>query len=1789
MATDKTSSTFATTYKDDYNADDHYHRILFNSGRALQARELTQSQTIIQEEVARFGRNIFKEGAAVTGGDKTIDGEYRYVKITTVNAGGLFASIPIGTKFTGATSGVSARVIGVVAAENSDPDTLYIRYVDNGSASASSSTLVFANGETIADDTGVTSYSLTVAASDATGAGVRVTIAAGDFFALGHFVSAPEQSIILSKYSRTVDTVIGFRATEQIITTSDDNDLYDNAGNVVNTSSPGADRYKITLTFIEESDLVSGDTFIYLATIENSKIINENTTLDSYKTINDLIAQRTKEESGDYVVKPFLLSYEDGTNDSNLTAVVSAGLAYVNGYRAELPNTTKLLVPRSQATETVNNDAVPMSFGNYVLSDTSVGQSTDTLGQKNLLDSAAATIGFGRIRSVEEDGAFHRVYLFDVQMNSDKNFSDVRQVGVSTNYNVIVSETGGIAKLQDAGSNTFLFPMSRQRSDTFEGTSLTYQEYASKASGGTTQVVLDQLPLGQTYTDTDLWIVSPSDGDVIANPTIVVTNGSRDATITGLSTSTTYHIRHYINVTDTLAAFTYASKTLTSTTVTNAIVADGNRKYIDLAEFDIFEVDSVRDSDGSGADIKSKFILDNGQRDTHYTQGRLYLDSAYDHTTDVYVNFRYFEHGAGGYYYSKQSYNVPFAEIPKHILGDGTEISLRDYIDIRPDINRGTLGSAVKTFKIPRNGTNLLGNSTYFLPRADKVLVSQDGIIQVLMGDQAQSPQFKPTPDDTLELYKVIMNPNTIDGNDLSISPIEHKHYTMADIGKLEAKLDRLEEWTTLSLLELESKLTGVLDSAGDTRAESGFVVDDFSDQRIADTGLPFYSASIDPDGKNVRPSFEEENVRLIFNSSESQGVILKGDNLYLKYDSVAWQEQSLASSEPVAINPNGYIDYLGCIELSPSSDEWKVSSFDASYAFSGTSKIDTKQAFLWNNWQWNWIGRSVEDYHVTTQQMRRLENGGIGASSRHAIVDDPSYISNDGSFVTVTSTGKHVNRIVSSNTLRSTIGNRVVDIALIPWMRSRKVRFRAKGLKPNTTHVPFFDGVNVSSWCKDEPFVRYSELDSDNGNIYENNSSLSGNSALVSDANGEIEGVFLIPANRPELTIRTVRRGRLTTTYTGVRFRAGLKEFKLTDLTINNQANSGSKASAYYFAGGVIPMGLETIRTRITALAGSNLYLPYSVAETGNFLNAVNNDYVRLINPQLSGKWGNETTAITALNNYNGVMSQVISDYIGVDQLQFAGNNNSTVPQSTKPLAQTFTVDNQFGVTLTRVDLYFADRVDSDGLGVQLTIRPIENGVPSLTHVVPGSCVVKRSSQINLPATSSPGLGDLVSTEFEFEEPVFLSPFRQYAIVLTTQSPNYKVYVATLGKTVIGSTERFISSQPAPGKLYLPQSGKNYLPSNSSDLMFTLRRAKFLPSNGAGSFNTSYKGGATGSAVLRNAVIPKRLLLNNPIRTTNASSTIYVDHPCHGLAAGEGVVLSGALAVGGITAAQLNKKHTVSAVDMSGFQIALTAGTATSTTVGGGNNVLSTRNIAFNLINPYIESTIPNQTSIDIAAKFTSGKSLGGSETKFAQDASWSRITPKVNLVFDNPRLIANDSAEDSALSGNSSAYIKIDMKSGNDYVSPIIDLQRASMILVQNCIDDTGTRSIFPVPETSPNSPVGGARHITTPISVFAGAVGFELRNNYTKPAGSTFEFYYRTSNGSENIYEQPWILQSPTTPLVTTVRNGRRSAIYLAGGKGGYLNSFTQIQGKFVFRSTNSSNVPTISSMKWKFLAT
>ena len=77
-----TTNFNVSPYYDDYDEDKAFLRVLFRPGYAVQARELTQLQTILQKQSSRLGDHIFKDGSSVLGGEVTLDTEVSYLKLS---------------------------------------------------------------------------------------------------------------------------------------------------------------------------------------------------------------------------------------------------------------------------------------------------------------------------------------------------------------------------------------------------------------------------------------------------------------------------------------------------------------------------------------------------------------------------------------------------------------------------------------------------------------------------------------------------------------------------------------------------------------------------------------------------------------------------------------------------------------------------------------------------------------------------------------------------------------------------------------------------------------------------------------------------------------------------------------------------------------------------------------------------------------------------------------------------------------------------------------------------------------------------------------------------------------------------------------------------------------------------------------------------------------------------------------------------------------------------------------------------------------------------------------------------------------------------------------------------------------------------------------------------------------------------------------------------------------------------------------------------------------------------
>jgi hypothetical protein len=524
--------------------------------------------------------------------------------------------------------------------------------------------------------------------------------------------------------------------------------------------------------------------------------------------------------------------------------------------------------------------------------------------------------------------------------------------------------------------------------------------------------------------------------------------------------------------------------------------------------------------------------------------------------TGVYATFDHFDHSTPGDFFAFESYDSDeiggYQNIPTHTLSNGSVISLANVLDFRSVKNPtdGTfVGGDAIVRELPQPNDTITFDASYYLQQTGKLILTSEGSLQFLEGEVgAPAISFPEAPVSTMGLYDIILGANTLNDSDLLMQQIDHRRFTMKDIGLIEKRVDRLEEATTLTLLELDTKNIEILDSSGLNRTRSGFATDNFEDQVLADTRNIDYAASIDPFASFLHPAFYEDNVRLIYDSDNSTNIIKKGDNLYLDYDSADFMDASKASTA-IIMNPFDFAQWRATIKLSPSSDEWRDTETVTGKVVDGGLQLDTKQAYLWNNHEWNWSGKELEDLKVGSR--------------------------------TSNTKNKIFNKVVTDEKIRELIGSRVIDTVLIPFMRQKKVYFRADGLRPNTEHFAFFDREAVASWVREETFIRYADDPTDYGNIKKSATSHpEGSARLISDADGSIEGSFFIQAQK---------------------FRTGTREFHLLDVTGFNRDNARSVAVAAFTSAGLLDTVEEDFKSTRVLTFKSEKVPPPKPVHSGN------------------------------------------------------------------------------------------------------------------------------------------------------------------------------------------------------------------------------------------------------------------------------------------------------------------------------------------------------------------------------------------------------------------------------------------------------------------------------------------------------------------------------------------------------------------------------------------------------------
>lgn len=501
-------------YFDDFDEDKNFHRVLFRPGFAVQARELTQLQSILQNQLGRLADEVYIDGIIVTGGGLTTQ-EVAYVKLRDKDANNRVIAISDffsdngNTKIanavvTGVTSGVTGKLVfATTGSEASAPDnfTIHVHYTNSGT---NNTTKEFADGETLILRQSSNNAFIVAAnaiSSSATGFGLKANIQDGILYHKENFVRFGNQSVIVSKFDPQPNAYIGFTTSESVIDSNADQSLLDNATGATNFTAPGANRLKIDpVLTVKSFGFANTTSFFRVAEVINGQTVERP--LDrNLSTLGKFVAERVYDSSGNFAIEPFNIRVREHLKKTNslgrytvaengdtnkLVAEIETGSAYVHGEKIRL--TTPIFLDVDKATDFDTSDAVVVGqqFGNYVNAKEVVGtwdfQGLRTVSLRNTrqhgisgenLGAQAVSgteIGTARVRGFQYDSgtpgtynAQFRIYLFDIQMNSGQSFSSVRGLYVNNasgpkSMADIVLEANGDAKIQEPNLNNLVLP-----------------------------------------------------------------------------------------------------------------------------------------------------------------------------------------------------------------------------------------------------------------------------------------------------------------------------------------------------------------------------------------------------------------------------------------------------------------------------------------------------------------------------------------------------------------------------------------------------------------------------------------------------------------------------------------------------------------------------------------------------------------------------------------------------------------------------------------------------------------------------------------------------------------------------------------------------------------------------------------------------------------------------------------------------------------------------------------------------------------------------------------------------------------------------------------------------------------------------------------------------------------------------------------------------------------------------------------------------------------------------------
>ena len=889
---------------------------------------------------------------------------------------------------------------------------------------------------------------------------------------------------------------------------------------------------------------------------------------------------------------------------------------------------------------------------------------------------------------------------------------------------------------------------------------------------------------------------------------------------------------------------------------------------------------------GKYKDITNKFTLDKGQREEYYDYSRLVRIGTQVPERRLLVVFDHYTipSNDNGDVFTVLSYDSDrFSEdIPT--IGD-RNIRASDTLDFRPRVSvfdpstattspfafesRGFTANSIKFTLKPGEGS-LIGYD-YYLPRIDRIYLDKFANVIVRKGISSINPQPPSNEDfDLMQLGEIQLPPYLYNVDDASIQLLENRRYTMRDIGNIEDRVENLERYTSLSLLEVGTESLRIEDSNGNNRFKSGIFVDDFIDESLSDDELTTASileGQLRPqsfsNSLQLRPIPSTEIAENELDLSENYDLLdpnvqKTGNAITLKYDSIEWINQPFATRVE-NVNPFHVVEYVGEIKLQPNTDNWvrtiRIPPLTIRNTVNRTNTIRV----------WGRTGRQIRFW-----QRRGSSFTISGWAFGGFLLRRPFTQRTDGR---ATPRARFVTRTIQIparirnilNLLRNprrTVSSRTRDVLLSSgvekYIRSRNVSFFGTGFRPLARHYQFFDSHS------DVDFIpKLVEIANDT--TLENYGTKSGafqtgETVVAYNSSGNVIGRFRLAKSNH----KTGKFNSPTLTYTTNPYITSENipsSYNQSSKTLNIDLNALSAEAQGDFSGR-LAKGAKLVGQTSGAIAFvKDLRLIADVNGTifgSMFIRDPHRNPAP--NPRI----------LTGRKTYRLTSSRTNEEQLPGSTLISSGENTYTAngtfrrvqKQTTvtttitrnrlsvrrDPLAQSFTVgrdiqapdlngqsDDDNGAFLTAVDLYFASKPGGNE-PLTVEIRTMQLGIPTLDVI--GEPKTLTPSEI---LTSTNGE---TATRVTFDYPIYLPPGDEYAVVLLAPtSDQYEVWTAKMGEKTIStanlpaSESIKYSKQFASGSLFKSQNGSIWTPSQESDLKFKLYKAKFTSNTGIAHF----------------------------------------------------------------------------------------------------------------------------------------------------------------------------------------------------------------------------------------------------------------------------------------------------------------------------------------------------------------